>query len=204
MLTGHKAIYIPEYKIVAISDLHIGKPAHFRKSGIPVSNLVEQENYRRLEELLTIYPTEKLLILGDLFHSDENSETKSFFEWKNKYPSMSITLVLGNHDIYPLSWYKSKGIEAVYELKFRGIIFTHEPLKRRTRYFNIFGHIHPGINLNGGVRGYTRKIPCYYFIKNSALCMPGFGAFTGLGTIYPGKEEEIIGIINNRIFKIPD
>lgn len=79
MLHPYKAIYWREEDMLIVSDLHLGKVHHFRKAGIFVPTHAAMDNYERLSSLLLEFEPSKLLILGDLFHSDYNQDWKDFF-----------------------------------------------------------------------------------------------------------------------------
>lgn len=50
ILDKERAIYLPNEKLLAISDLHLGKAAHFRKAGLAIPNTVSQSDIIRLEK----------------------------------------------------------------------------------------------------------------------------------------------------------
>src|SRR3954467_5240451 len=73
-LLPQKAIYLPSEKILLIADLHLGKVNHYRKAGYPVPTRANDENTTVLIDLLNFYKPERILFLGDLFHSHYNEE----------------------------------------------------------------------------------------------------------------------------------
>ncbi|MDZ7683106.1 MAG: metallophosphoesterase [Fodinibius sp.] len=84
-LLPEKAIYWQKRKIMLVADLHIGKSGHFRKHGIAVPDQVAQSNLDKLDTILDKRSPEHLVILGDLFHSDINSEWQRFIEWRKAH-----------------------------------------------------------------------------------------------------------------------
>ena len=82
ILAKERAIYFPQQHLLAISDLHLGKSAHFRKSGLPIPSTLAQSDLDRLSLLLDIYQPSTLLINGDMLHHDVNTEVDQFYTWK--------------------------------------------------------------------------------------------------------------------------
>ena len=72
ILDKERAIYLPQQQLLAISDLHLGKAAHFRKSGLQVPSTLAQGDLKRLSTLIEKYQPLTLLINGDMFHHDLN------------------------------------------------------------------------------------------------------------------------------------
>ena len=68
-----------EKKILLISDVHLGKVAHFRKHGMAIPNQAIFENFKRLNEVVTLFKPETIIFLGDLFHSKMNNILRNFF-----------------------------------------------------------------------------------------------------------------------------
>ena len=73
-LLPQKAIYWHDTQTLIVSDLHLGKASHFRKHGLPIPMESGIDDLQQLGLLLDIYKPQRLLILGDLFHSDYNQE----------------------------------------------------------------------------------------------------------------------------------
>ncbi|MEQ8535003.1 MAG: ligase-associated DNA damage response endonuclease PdeM, partial [Imperialibacter sp.] len=184
VLSIHKSIFWKEQECLIVSDLHLGKTGHFRKAGIPISSKIHTEDLDRLDLLLNKYQPKRLIMLGDLFHSDKNNEWEAFSDWRSQYQNLRITLTLGNHDIIETVNYKKINVTVVDELLLAPFFMSHHPTENANGY-NLAGHLHPGISLQGKARQGVR-IPCFYFGQKGAL-MPAFGNFTGYVAISPGK-----------------
>lgn len=203
-LLPEKVLYLPEQKILCVSDWHLGKAAHFRKFGIPVPQPNLKAQFELIKELVRRYDTDHVVFLGDLFHSAKNNDWYGFAEFVLELPNTSFQLIKGNHDVIPEELFDNLGI-AVHDSLIAGgpIIFTHEPLFDNTPdgLLNIAGHIHPGytIDLNARQR-FT--FPCFYYSLNT-LVLPSFGSFTGLhrirkkpgDLIYCVTESEILSVV---------
>src|SRR3954465_8468720 len=98
-LLSQKALYWPSKKILLVADLHLGKVNHYRKAGYPVPTKANDENTTVLIDLLNHYKPERMVFLGDLFHSHYNEEWEVLGQVIRHFTSTSFELVMGNHDI---------------------------------------------------------------------------------------------------------
>jgi DNA ligase-associated metallophosphoesterase len=203
LLSPHRCIFWQEKKILILSDLHLGKTGHFRKSGIAIPQNIFKEDMQRLIALLQFFKPVQVIIVGDLFHSDDNKEHDLFLRWRNDLKQYPILLVKGNHDILKKEWYKQSAITIVDEqLKMGRFIFTHDISKNvfPNESYIFSGHIHPSIRINGKGRQ-TLKFPCFYFAEKYAV-LPAFGKFTGTHAIEPKRNESFFAIVENNILPI--
>mgnify|MGYP001551808510 CR=1 FL=1 len=199
-LLPEKAMIWQEEQCLILSDLHLGKLTHFRKSGMAVPRLAESENYERLSFLLLNHRIERVLILGDLFHSELNSEWSGFKQFLEGFPEIRFELVPGNHDILPEEQYYHKNFQKLSISNNEGpFSFTHHPQKQE-QLFNICGHIHPGVSLRG-MGKQALRLPCF-FITAKQLIMPAFGSFTGLHVMEPREGDRIYVVSDNSILEI--
>ena len=187
-------------RALVIADLHLGKATHFRKNGIPVPSNVELENYERLSTLLLEHCPLEVLILGDLFHSDYNSQWPAFIEFLNKFNTIQFHLIIGNHDILDKSDYINDNL-VVHEnaLIKDDFILTHHPEDHKA-FYNLCGHIHPGVKLKGHGKQYM-NLPCFYFAENQGI-LPAFGVFTGLHLLDVKMKDDIFGIVESEVIKL--
>jgi uncharacterized protein len=200
-LTAQRSIFWEEQKALIVSDLHFGKTGHFRKSGIPVPQTIYKEDLQRLISLLNYFKPAQLIVVGDFFHSHENTELDLFKRWRNDFPDLKIILVRGNHDILKDSWYKEAEIEVIEkELLKRPFLFMHDRCTDRDDVYTFCGHIHPGIYLHGlGRQGL--RLPCFYFAKDHCI-LPAFSRFTGTALIEPERNENVYAIVENKLLQM--
>ena len=194
-LLPEKAIYWKAQNCLILSDLHLGKAGHFRKHGIPVSRKVHLADIQVLESLILNQQPEKVILLGDLFHSFHNNEWKDFVAFLHHYDSVRFTLVEGNHDIleeYPQS------LDVVDELELGPFSFTH--IRKETIRYNISGHIHPGVTIRGRAKQ-SVTMACFCFADDYGL-LPAFGQFTGIKKIRPKKSDRVYGVVDRSIIEL--
>ncbi|WP_199140611.1 ligase-associated DNA damage response endonuclease PdeM [Pedobacter sp. ASV12] len=202
ILTKERAVFFPKEQLLAISDLHLGKSAHFRKAGIQVPTTLAQSDLQRLSSLLEKFQPKTLLINGDMFHHDHNTEVDDFARWKQQYNPIEFVLVKGNHDQLDEQSYHHLGIK-IYDPSYctTKFCFIHDFVKcKEEALYPISGHIHPGITLLGKAKQ-SLRFPCFYFGADYAV-LPAFSAFTGLSMIRPKTNDQIFAITPSKVIKV--
>jgi DNA ligase-associated metallophosphoesterase len=198
-LTNQRAVFWKKEKALILSDLHIGKTAHFRKNGIALANHIMKNDLERLSILIEYFQPEKFIVVGDLLHAGDNSDVDEFCEWRNQYPDLQFYLIEGNHDKI------SKKLESklclnlkVEFLEIDNFIFIHDFEKNQPK-FQITGHIHPGFVINSPVKNI--KLPCFA-ISPDQLLLPAFSEFTGLDTKNLPKKGRFYVFTDSEIYEI--
>lgn len=202
-LLPEKAIYWDERQTLIITDLHIGKSGHFRKSGIAAPSAINAKNLERLGKLIQEYVPSTLLILGDLFHSKANREWLEFEEWLEGFDHLDIQLVTGNHDFLHQSFYESANISVYETLEMDKFLFVHNPddsFESDSNRTVVAGHIHPGISIKGKGRQ-SLRFPCFLF-SDERILLPAFGEFTGLYTIKPEDGDDVFAVVEGNIVEL--
>jgi len=194
-----RALFLPITQELLICDIHLGKADYFQQNGIPLTNNSDKNNFARIKKIVKKYSPEKLIILGDLFHS-QYSIDKPLQKQVEDLPDVlktNVELVLGNHDV----GCDIKNIKIVDIRKTKNITFSHEPVDLDdNKSLNICGHYHPKIYLKN--KGDKLSFRCFAMdLNKNVLYLPAFGDLTGG---YPCKnsfkkwaivsEEEIIEI----------
>jgi len=211
-LDARKVIFWRETASLFIADLHLGKIAHFRKSGMAVPAAAATLNLDILESLFIDYEPRKCYFLGDLFHSTTNNEWFEFQHLCLKYSTIDFHLVTGNHDLQLLKYLKNKEdnwLKKMDQLELHPFLLTHEPEdlavrnkqeKGNSDLYRLCGHIHPKIKLVGKGRQQL-SMPCFYFSKNQGI-LPSFGQFTGGCFINVKEGDQIFGVMKDNIYPI--
>jgi len=201
-LLPQKALFWPDKKYLILSDLHLGKTGHFRKSGIAAPGKANLKNLDRLSKLIDFSEPQKLIILGDLFHSSANREWFQFEEWRKTLPDLNIVLVSGNHDQLHTSFYRSADIEVIDRMELGDFLLVHDAadLQEKSDKTIISGHIHPGVKLKG--KGKQRlRLPCFS-VSDQEIILPAFGEFTGLHIIQPDESRKLFPVVENRVIDL--
>ena len=201
-LLPQKALYWPSEKILLIADLHLGKVNHYRKAGYAVPTNANDSNTTVLIDLLNHYKPERMLFLGDLFHSHYNEEWEVLGQVIRHFGSTSFELVMGNHDIMSTLQYDRHSVKVhKEELKIGNLWLTHEPAEKPLPHcYNLAGHIHPGARLYGKGRQ-ALLLPCFYFGKQQGI-LPAFGSFTGLYPVRVTKGDQVFVIAEGEVIEV--
>ncbi|MBL7711670.1 MAG: ligase-associated DNA damage response endonuclease PdeM [Chitinophagaceae bacterium] len=201
-LLSEKAVYDSTQQLLIIADVHLGKAAHFRKEGIALPAGVQGKDYERLARLFEAKQARKVYFLGDLFHSSINSDWHAFCALVRDFPSVSFTLVRGNHDLIDESLLAALCIRVESTIADEQFVFSHHPLSAvPLGKINFCGHVHPGIQLSGGSRQ-SLTLPCFYRLKQTFI-LPAFGSLTGLYRVQRSKGDEVYGILPGGVRRLP-
>lgn len=200
-LYHEKALYWIEEKTLVVADVHFGKTDTFRAHGIPLPSGTTETDLTRLSRLIQETSAERLLILGDLLHARAGRSStliEQVTSWREEHHTLTIDLVLGNHDLHagrpPDSW-RMACHEDLHEAPF---IWRHHPEPCSEGYV-VAGHIHPGVSLRGPSEKMT--LPCFYFGQSYGL-LPAFGGFTGLGKIQPHRGDSVFVIVEDEVIPV--
>ena len=179
-----KGLLLPQTNELLICDVHLGKAEYFQQNGIPLTSDSDEQNLLRIRNIVKEYCPNKLIILGDLFHSKYSiSESlKKKVEQLSQSLNIQIELIVGNHDI----GCKVKNIRFLDYKRSSDLIFSHEPTgKYETNTLNICGHYHPKTFLKNSKDKLSFK--CFAMDEqNNILYLPAFGDLTGG---YPCKKS---------------
>jgi len=199
LLLPQKAIYWQQEKALIVADVHLGKVGHFRKAGIAVPRDMEQGDLGALSDLIHDHQPEKIIFLGDLFHSDMNNDWDWFALWRRHFPKLKIILIKGNHDIINDKHYLELDVELHQELVVGPFQMQHHPLNEDEQADgHVFcGHIHPGVSLSGKARQHI-TLPCFAF-GNRQVILPSFGKFTGKVVLRHQHHDRIFGVLNDSV-----
>ncbi len=219
LLLPERAVFWKSESLLILTDLHLGKVGHFRKAGIPIPKLLEQEDLALLSDLIRTYEPQTLLLLGDFFHSDWNQDWGWVHLWRDQFPDLEIILVKGNHDRISLPEFEKLDIKYFpQQFILQPFLFTHEPptelygpypinfnqngsspkidIMNETLY-SISGHIHPAIIIKG-MGHQSRRLPCFYFEERFGI-LPAFGKFTGTHSLKHKKNASIFVISGSSV-----
>lgn len=199
-LLADRCIYLPDYGTLLIADLHLGKVNHFRKNGIGLPTSANTQNYVRMKRIIENVQPKEVYYLGDLFHSSYNEACEEYRIFQSSFPQVKFYLIEGNHDILDIDIYEALGITILPRKVLGPFILTHEPDRDCAPYYNLCGHIHPGIHLVGKGKQALR-LPCYLFTSSFGI-LPAFGNFTGLSMVKATKADQVFAIANQSVTHI--
>lgn len=202
LLLTQRAIFWQETQTLLIGDLHLGKITHFRKEGIAIPNNAAGNNFERLDEIVKNTGATRIIFLGDLFHNKYNSEWETFREWRAQHHYIEMIIVIGNHDILPVSLFLESDMQ-VYQTDYEegNFIFTHHPkVELDGSKFVFAGHVHPVFTTYGRGRQ-SLRLPCFV-VDNHQAILPSFGVFTGGFQMDLAEERKIYITTETKVFSV--
>jgi len=202
LLHPYRAAFWVEKEWLILSDIHLGKVAHFRKEGIAVPQKIFQEDLQRLFSVIQYFKPKALIVVGDMFHSVANKELDLFAKWRQDISQIAIELVIGNHDILHKNWYANNNINIHTSYLLEGdFCFQHDVCSNMMAdkyYFS--GHLHPGVKIRG-LGKQSLVFPCFYFNHSMAI-LPAFSKFTGVQLVAKEKTDNLFAIANDTIIPV--
>lgn len=198
LLFHHKRfVYWKKKKTLLLSDPHIGKVMHFRKSGIPLPQNMMKTVVSQLEEAIHWCDPERIMILGDLFHSDINHEWQYMDRLMRRHLHRQFQLVPGNHDRTALRYMQDSRLEILPETYEEPPFTMVHEASGSEMTFTISGHIHPGVRLQGTGHEII-KAPCFW-LRRHGIVLPAFSDFTGKHIIQPTAEEAVAVAVGKQV-----
>jgi uncharacterized protein len=170
------SLFIPDGKILVVSDLHFEKASSFARHRHFVPPYDTNITLTALESAVTFYSPETVICLGDSFHDPfaaERLQPEAIARFDLLSKGRRWVWITGNHDLqipYMLAGERSG------ELCIGPLTLRHIPQLRETSNGEIAGHLHPVASIVRRER--TVRRPCFV-CDGSRLIMPAFGALTG-------------------------
>jgi len=202
-LIPERAVWLPALQAMIMGDLHFGKVNHFRRAGLPVPQAANIRNAERLIDLINRWKPQRIIFLGDLFHSVYNDDWETVGQITQHFPACAFELVRGNHDILSERQYSRYGIKVSEQVQIGNLLLTHEPMEESEvpdNLTNLAGHIHPAARLVGKGRQ-ALTFPCFWKTPRK-LILPAFGSFTGLAVVRPESKDVIYIIVEGKILTV--
>jgi DNA ligase-associated metallophosphoesterase len=175
MLDPMGALFWPETRLLAVSDLHLEKGSSFARRGMLLPPWDTHATLDRLTLLLRRWSPATVVALGDSFHDASGSARLPATEQTrlNKMTEAHRFIwVQGNHDPTPPA---GLGGEWVEVFAAGPMVFRHQAITV-TEPAEIVGHHHPKATVQARSGSVSR--PCFVF-DGKRLMMPAFGAYTG-------------------------
>ncbi len=202
-LSHQRCIFWEDKKVLILSDSHFGKIGHFRKEGIGLPQGVYNDDLKRLVNIIQYFKPEKVIFVGDLFHSYQNKEIEQFHKLRKETIDIPLILVKGNHDVLSDNIYKDLHIEYhESSLQLEPFSFAHDiqSIKNKDDLYYFTGHIHPGIQIKSKAKQAV-QLPCFYF-KNHFSYLPAFSLFTGTVKVKANPGDAIFMISKDNIIPL--
>jgi DNA ligase-associated metallophosphoesterase len=203
VLLAERAAFWERGGALVVADLHWGKAATFRASGVPIPAGTTAADLARLAAALSRTAARRLVILGDLFHARAGRVPETLATiaaWRDAHSSIDVLLVRGNHDRHagdPPPGLRFEVVNGPHALA--PFVLRHEPAPSPDGYV-LAGHLHPGVTLRGAGRQSIR-LPCFAFGRHAAL-LPAFSEFTGTADREPRDGDRVFIIAGDDVLRV--
>lgn len=201
--TVDRVLAWPSADTLFLADLHLGKDATFRRAGGWVPPGTTASDLGRLSRSLEEWNTRRLVILGDIFHSEHAAEPETlgeFEKWRAHHSALELVLIAGNHDRHARQLAKDLGLDLKKEGERLGPWrLHHHPAKTKGGYV-LCGHIHPKVRLKSPSRE-SLDLPC--FVAGQTQCLlPAYSEFTGGAVVRPTARERVVAIAGDTVIAL--
>lgn len=203
-LLPQRAVWWAAARTLLVADVHLGKGAAFRALGQPVPRGSSAANLEVLSHLIASHRAERLLVLGDWWHSREGLSAplrERITTWRAAHASLDVGVVVGNHDQPIQATLAELGLTPLQEPFFAAPDLTlwHDVKANdaASDAFHLSGHIHPAVRVPLGAGGSVRA-PCFVWTPQHLL-LPAFGQLTGHHTL----RADDVRLQGARVF-VPD
>ncbi|WP_253913086.1 ligase-associated DNA damage response endonuclease PdeM [Pseudoruegeria sp. HB172150] len=171
---GSGALWWPDAKLLAVSDLHLGKSERIaRKGGSLLPPYETDDTLARLDLEIDRLDPRTVVCLGDSFDDDASVEglSEDTRLWVSRLMAgRRWVWIQGNHDPGPVDL----GGTHLAELQKPPLTFRH--IAKTGASGEVSGHYHPKAVLNARGRHVSR--PCFLYDADRVI-LPAFGTYTG-------------------------
>ena len=198
------AVSLPDYGVLLVTDLHLGKDASFRAAGLPVPTGTDQTTLEVLTSSIVDTGARTLIVLGDLIHDRDSLTTdliSRFASWRKSHAEVDMMLVRGNHDrhvdAFPEQWW----IETETCIHLEGLELLHETDDEISgELFQVGGHVHPVVNVGSGAD--RQRLRCFV-VDPHRIIVPAFGPFKGGELIRRRSERFFYCLAGKNVIPVP-
>jgi uncharacterized protein len=163
-------LHWPARKLLAVSDLHLGKSERLaRRGGTLLPPYETQATLEKLDRDLEATRAETVICLGDSFDdlaAAEGIEESARLWLARLMAGKNWTWITGNHDPGPIE------IGGTHRAELKLTPFTFRHIANPAEKAEISGHYHPKARLAG------QSKPCF-LADATRLIMPAYGHYTG-------------------------
>jgi DNA ligase-associated metallophosphoesterase len=204
LLLPDRAVFWPRTHTLLVADVHLGKAAAFRASGVPLPGGTTTAGLDRLADLVERHAARRLVLLGDLFHAPASfapATVAAVAAWRQCVSGCEVILVRGNHDRRAGDPPAALGIDCAAEpLAVPPFALRHHPAETPGLY-TLAGHVHPAVRLAGPGRQRLR-LPCFLFGERVGV-LPAFGPFTGTAVVTPRPGDRVFAVADGAVVEVP-
>ena len=180
-ITNDKCLLLDDGPTAVIGDLHLGYEHALEQDGLYLPRINTGSIRDALNDLLSRYEPERLVLLGDVKHDfrragrEERDQVRGIIEMVSE--AAEVVVVKGNHDNYIQNIISDLGVLAVDHVDIMGYRLEHGHVDSGVRPV-IIGHEHPSVRIPGSVGG-GMKIQCFVHArKEGVIVLPPFSPYS--------------------------
>ena len=200
---AQRMLFWPAERTLFVADVHLGKAASFRAAGVQLPSGHSSHDLDRISALLTAHQAMRLVILGDLVHTQTSyteALDRNFRAFRARHRDVEMMLVRGNHDRHAGDASTEWGMNIVAEPYVLGpFACCHEPGIAGGVGVELAGHLHPALRVQTAREGIT--LPCFWQHANG-IVLPAFGSLTGNFTVQLKRGERAVVIAGQHLHTI--
>lgn len=166
-------LFLREYGVMIVSDLHLEKGSHFGAMGLFLPPYDTQDTLERLTKCAESLNPKKIIFLGDIFHDSDSFNRMSLDNIDRLYTLLKqyeIIWIEGNHD----AGFSPPNVDMRIEYAYLNLNFRH--IATDNEDFEISGHYHPAVTIRHKNDKTRRR--CFIHDKTKMI-LPSFGSYTG-------------------------
>ncbi len=194
VLRADRSLWWPSQRILFISDVHAGKARHFALAGLRIPDGSLEADLIRLKTAINELHPGRVIVLGDLFHSDSNNEWQQLVSWRRSI-SCTFELVRGNHDRFMTDDVLEQGGITVHQEDYdiEPFLLRHHPVQTGTDNGMpvLCGHVHPVFKAFGP-GGDRLRLSCFV-VQPNQMILPAYGSFTGGYDVARYSFQKLVG-----------
>lgn len=206
---ARRALWLPEFRAVAVADLHIGYAWAHRTAGNLMPVACGEPTGESLLALVRDLGAACVVLVGDVVHGTVDSVEwlEGFTRWYGQLTAVAdVVWVEGNHDRG--SRIRLPG-ERVRSHRLGPCVFSHGHLSaEESGAYLVLGHHHPGVVLGDGI---ASRVRCPAFAVGPGwIVLPAFSPWVAGGTepkVSPNRlapETARIAIVGAKLLRIPE
>ncbi len=180
-ITNDKCLLLDDGPTAVIGDLHLGYEHALEQDGLYLPRINTGSIRDALNDLLSRYEPERLVLLGDVKHDfrragrEERDQVRGIIEMVSE--AAEVVVVKGNHDNYIQNIISDLGVLAVDHVDIMGYRLEHGHVDSGVRPV-IIGHEHPSIRIAGSVGGGMKMLCFVHAEREGVIVMPPFSPFS--------------------------
>lgn len=200
-LLPKRAVFLPTYKTLVISDWHLNKLEDNTPYESTEDDFVKEE-LQNLEQLVQEYQATRLVLLGGMFHPDWKEDWSFFYDFARYHKELEIVSIQKRKVVPENKALVPENFEHREEFHLNNkIFFVPNDVKStvKTSVYFIGGYL-PGCIVSGN-GGQVYRMACFK-VDGNKIVMPSFGAWTQLNIIEKEKNTFFYPILGDHIVSI--